>query len=267
VTFRLGCQGWNYPAWVGALYPERTRAADFLGTYARAFGTVEIDSTFYAVPARSTVESWAARVPEGFVFSPKLPQEVTHDRRLVGAGDIAALFFERMRALGPKLGIVLCQLAPDFTPAEFAAFAAFLPTLPTDVRVAVEFRHKGWITEAVHRLCTDHGVAIAVSDARWIPRKWTLQLATRPTAPFAYVRWMGPDRSITDYSHVQVDRTREIEEWVPVLAEMRRRIPLVLGYCNNHYSGHAPHTVRTLLARLGEPVVLPEALRDQTSLF
>lgn len=49
---RIGTQGWNYDAWVGPFYPDDTRPADFLTVYARAFDTVEVDSTFYASPVR-----------------------------------------------------------------------------------------------------------------------------------------------------------------------------------------------------------------------
>ncbi|HEX2060944.1 MAG TPA: DUF72 domain-containing protein, partial [Thermoanaerobaculia bacterium] len=65
MPIRLGTQGWNYDAWVGPFYPIGTRAPDFLPLYARAFDTVEVDSTFYAIPAAKTVRDWAARVPAG----------------------------------------------------------------------------------------------------------------------------------------------------------------------------------------------------------
>ena len=84
---RVGTQGWNYDAWVGPFYPEGTRAADFLTVYARAFDTVEVDSTFYAIPAVKTVRGWAQRTPANFMFSLKLPQEITHERRLRNVDD------------------------------------------------------------------------------------------------------------------------------------------------------------------------------------
>jgi uncharacterized protein YecE (DUF72 family) len=202
---RLGAQGWNYPGWLGGFYPERTRAADFLRVYARAFDTVEVDSTFYAVPAAKTVRGWAERTPPGFTFALKLPQEITHELRFVGAQDVAARFYDAARELGPKLGPVLIQCGPDFAPLERDALEEFLFTLPPDIAFAIEFRQKGWINEETHALLSQRGVALALVDARWIPRKWMLKLAERPTASHAYVRWMGPDRSITDYSHVQVD--------------------------------------------------------------
>ena len=84
-VLRLGTQGWNYPAWVGPFYPDGTRTTEFLRTYARAFGAVEVDSTFYAIPPASTVRGWAARTPDAFTFALKLPQEITHERRFVDA--------------------------------------------------------------------------------------------------------------------------------------------------------------------------------------
>ena len=120
----FGCQGWNYSAWVGPFYPPRTRATDYLRVYARAFDTVEVDSTFYATPAVQTVRGWASRVPDGFTFALKLPQEITHENRLRHSESQLQRFFDVARELGPKLGPVLVQLGPDFAPAELPAAVA-----------------------------------------------------------------------------------------------------------------------------------------------
>ena len=77
-TLRVGTCGWNYDAWVGPFYPSGTRPVDFLSVYARAFNTVEVDSTFYAIPAVKTVRGWASRVGDGFEFALKLPQAGDH---------------------------------------------------------------------------------------------------------------------------------------------------------------------------------------------
>ncbi|MBX7118119.1 MAG: DUF72 domain-containing protein [Gemmatimonadaceae bacterium] len=265
-TLRLGAQGWNYPAWVGAFYPPRTRPADFLSVYARAFDTVEVDSTFYAVPAARTVRGWAERTPPGFTFALKLPQEITHELRFVGAGEVAERFYDAARELGPKLGPVLIQCGPDFAPGERGALEDFLYTLPDDIAFAIEFRQRGWIDEGVLGLLEQRRVALALVDARWIPRPWMLKLAARPTAPHAYVRWMGPDRSITDYSHVQVDRTAELEAWAAILPTLAKSVK-VYGYVNNHFSGHSPASIRWLQAALGQVAVDPARLEDQLGLF
>jgi len=262
----LGTQGWNYSAWVGSFYPTGTRPADFLTTYARAFPTVEVDSTFYAVPPERTVLGWHERTPSGFTFALKLPQEITHERRLQDAEDVTELFLERVRLLGDKLGPILIQFGPDFGVSNMPALERYLPTLPRDIRFAVELRQRQWITDELLELLTAHRVALTLSDGRWIPRDTLFELTERPTADFTYVRWMGPDRSIEDFSRTQVDRSRELESWSEVLRSLVKRV-MVYGYANNHYAGHSPATVRELQVLLGQKPVEPKMLGEQISLF
>jgi len=128
-VIRIGTQGWNYQDWVGPFYPGGTRPADYLPIYSRAFDTVEVDSTFYAIPAASTVRAWAERTPPGFRFAVKMPQEVTHESRLRDEAGATELFFDRMRELGDKLGPVLLQLPPAFEPSELPALVNYLGRL------------------------------------------------------------------------------------------------------------------------------------------
>lgn len=268
---RIGTQGWNYPAWVGPFYPSGTRPAAFLSTYARAFGTVEVDSTFYAVPAPKVVRGWASRVPDDFVFALKMPQEATHERRLRGAGEVVAAFLDSARELGSRLGPVLVQLGPDFDASERTALEDFVRGLPADLRFAVEVRHSSWMRPeplgALTAVLEAHAVALALSDGRWIPRETMAALAERPTAPFHYVRWMGPDRSITDYSRLQFDRSAEIGGWAGVLKGAALTGTEVFGYFNNHFAGHSPANAREMMRLLGEAVVEPGELDEQIPLF
>jgi uncharacterized protein YecE (DUF72 family) len=263
----VGTQGWNYDAWVGPFYPKGTRAANSLRLYARAFRTVEVDSTFYAIPPARTVEGWAGRVPDGFVFALKLPRAITHELGLEGAEQLLEAFVARARLLGGKLGPVLIQLGPEFGPARRRALEGFLPRLPRDVRFALEFRQEGWLEPSILRLLEDHGVALALADGRWVRRERLLELAESPTADFAYVRWMGPDRTIEDYSRVIVDRGHEIAEWAAAFAALAARVTTVHGYFNNHFQGHSPESARTLQRLLGQQPVEPAELREQADLF
>jgi uncharacterized protein YecE (DUF72 family) len=266
-SLRLGTCGWNYDAWVGPFYPIKTRAADFLTTYSRAFDTVEVDSTFYATPPAKTVRGWASRVGEGFEFALKLPQEITHELRLRQVDEVCKRFFDVARELGKKLGPILIQLGPDFGPSELPALAAFLPTLPPDIKFAIEFRQKGWIHEGLLALLAEHHVALALVDARWIPRRTMTMLAERPTADFAYIRWMGPNRDIVDYSRVQVDRRKELEAWMKAIEVLAPKVRVTYGYANNHFAGHSPATIRLLQEILGIPVMDPAKLGTQLTLF
>jgi uncharacterized protein YecE (DUF72 family) len=266
-SLRIGACGWNYDAWVGPFYPPGTRPVDFLATYARAFNTVEVDSTFYAIPAVKTVRGWASRVGEDFQFALKLPQEITHELRLRSAEEPSRRFFDVARELGKKLGPILVQTGPDFGPAELPALAAYLPTLPGDLRFAIEFRQKGWINDGVLALLAEHHVALALVEGRWIPRKTMVALAEKPTADFAYIRLMGPNRDIVDYSRVQADRTRELEIWAKVMAILAPNAQFTYTYVNNHFAGHSPATARVIQEMMGLPVVDPAKLGTQLTLF
>jgi uncharacterized protein YecE (DUF72 family) len=266
----LGTQGWNYKAWVGPLYPPGTRPAEFLATYARAFGAVEVDSTFYAIPDARAVRAWAERTPPDFTFALKMPKEVTHERRLRDADGLVRDFLDRVRQLGSKLGPILLQMGPDFGPDELPAIEKFLPALPRDLRFAIELRQSGWMGSDVlpHllELLASHGVALALSDGRWIPRETMLELVERAPADFLYVRWMGPDREITDFSRVQFDRSEEMRAWSVALKDAANARD-VFGFFNNHFAGHSPASAREMQRLLGQQPIDPETLRRQRSLF
>lgn len=270
MSILIGTQGWNYPAWVGPLYPRGTRASEFLPAYARLFRAVEVDSSFYAIPDARTVRAWAERTPPDFTFALKMPKEVTHELRLRNADDLVRDFLERVQELGPKLGPILMQMGPDFGTDEFPALEQFLPRLPRDLRFAVELRQNRWMQSATRprlvELLAGYGVALALSDARWIPRQTMLELAEQPTADFLYVRWMGPDREITDYSHIQFDRSEEIRAWSEVLARAANTKE-IYGFFNNHFAGHSPASAREMQRLLGQEAVDPDTLREQRSLF
>lgn len=263
-TIRIGTQGWNYDAWTGPFYPDGTRPVNFLSIYSRAFNTVEVDSTFYAIPAATTIRGWYDRTPADFIFALKLPQEITHEHRLRDSSGATEEFFERVRELGPKLGPVLVQMGPDFEPGELPALVEFLGRIPDDVRVAIEFRHRGWITDGVLALLRERNVALTLVDGRWIPRKTMLALARRPTANFAYIRWMGPNRDLVDYSRVQVDRTREVEQWMATTSDLAEKgVQEIFIYVANHFSGHSPATAREAQSMAGQAAVSPDMLGDQ----
>ena len=116
-------------------------------------------------------------------------------------------------------------------------------------------------------MLTEHGVSFALSEGPWIPRDLLLDLAEKLTAPFHYIRWMGPDREITDHSRVQVDRSRELESWAQVMTRVADAGRAVYAYSSNFYAGHAPQTARDAQAAVGQQPVPPDTLGPQMSLF
>ncbi|MFN2414078.1 MAG: DUF72 domain-containing protein [Pyrinomonadaceae bacterium] len=277
---RVGCQGWNYDDWVTppasarpVFYPRGTRAEHMLDVYARAFDTVEVDSTFYAAPADSTYRAWAARTPDGFTFALKLPREITHEQALGGAVAERALeeFCRGARRLGDKLAAVLVQLPPQFeaTREHLRALSEFLPLLPPDIRFAVEFRDPFWFEEELLvPLSLRPNVSLALVEGPWVTRErvWRAAAPLLDTSDFVYARWMGA-RDLTRFDVLQRPQDLNLDKWAAAIEQLSRRVAHVYAYFSNFYEGHAPASANKLKRLLGEAVVTPEDLDDQPSLF
>jgi uncharacterized protein YecE (DUF72 family) len=270
----VGCQGWNYEDWVTGpgervFYPRGTRAAGMLEVYARVFETVEVDSTFYAIPPTETFEGWAKRTPPGFTFSLKLPQAITHELGL-GTGSAALLeeFCERARTLKEKLASVLIQLPPQFelNRENGLALRAFLPRLPRDLRFSIEFRSPGWLKQSVFDFLTEHNVALALVEGQWITPEDNRHMAEHPTADFIYIRWMGA-RNLTRFDLVQRPQDENLHEWSKMISSLTQRVSHVYAYFSNFYEGHAPESANKLKRLLGQSTIEAADIEEQPPLF
>jgi len=159
----VGTSGWQYRHWRGRLYPRDLPQRAWLGHYAERFAAVEVNATFYRLPAPGTAAAWAARVPDDFTFAVKVSRYLTHIRRLRDPGEPVARFMAVAEALGPHLGPVLMQLPPTMR-ADLAALDATLRAFPSGVRVAVEPRHASWFTGDLYALLERRGAALCWAD-------------------------------------------------------------------------------------------------------
>ena len=268
----IGCQGWNYADWVTkpggetVFYPRGTKTNEMLQIYAGAFETIEVDSTFYAIPAVSALENWYKRTPAKFTFALKLPREITHSHHL-REGGFKALdeFCERVLMLREKLGPILIQLPPQFDASEenVRALLEFLPRLPGTIRFAIEFRSRDWLKGETLEVLKKYNVAFCLTDASWIPRGAIFEVAKTQTADFAYVRFMG-ERDLTRFDAVQRPQNANLELWREVLAEITA--PTFI-YFSNFYEGFAPESANKLKRIFEQEIVEPEQLEDQPGLF
>src|SRR5687767_12887584 len=104
---RIGTCAWSFEDWRGVLYLDHLPSAERMPLYARHFPTVEVDSTFYHAPAPHVAQHWAEITPELFVFSPKLPREIMHERKLRDWQGPFDVFLAGIQPLRQKLGSVL----------------------------------------------------------------------------------------------------------------------------------------------------------------
>ena len=261
---RVGTQGWSYDHWVGRFYPPGSSSGDWLELYAMAFDAVEVDSTFYGPPPRERYASWHRRTPAGFVFTLKMPGEVTHQGRLRDPRP-AIRFCDDVRSLEEKLGVVLIQLPPDFGPSNSDATARFLRTLPRDLPFAIEFRDRAWFEEDTFALLRETGTTLALSMGPWLDEATARSLADAAPGRSLYLRWMGSPRHRRDLAALVTSRDQELEAWARRIRELEA--DTVYAFFNNDYQGHSPASARRLQSLLGQDPVPPRDLSPQRELF
>jgi uncharacterized protein YecE (DUF72 family) len=158
-----GTSGYSYKEWLGRFYPEKLPASEMLRYYGERFTTVEINNTFYRMPAESMLVQWSEQVPEHFIFTLKAPRRITHDNRLRETESQVVEFLRRAEALGSKLGVLLFQL-PPYLKKDLPRLQEFLGVLPAGKRIAFEFRHASWQDPEVYDLLRSRAAILCVTD-------------------------------------------------------------------------------------------------------
>lgn len=237
---RVGCSGWSYREWRGPVYPADAPARTWFSLYARRFDTVELNTTFYRLPAATTVEQWAAQAPPGFCFAVKVGRFGSHRKKLRDPAPWLSRHLERVTLLGPHLGPNLVQLPPRWK-RDVARLDDFLAAAPREHRWAVELRDPTWLHDEVLDTLARHGAALCLHDL----------LADHPwerTAGWTYLRFHGP-RALEDpyrgaYGPARLARVADrLDGWIDAGVD-------VYAYFNNDVDGHAVADAEWLRARL-----------------
>lgn len=250
----LGTQSLGSRSWIGRFYPPHLKPNQFLQFYSQVFNAVEINTTFYGIPRPSTIDTWARVTPDDFVFTAKMPKEITHQHRLTNALRALYEFLGVMSRLEDKLGPILIQLPPTVHSGYRKPVEEFLAGLPPDQEFAIEFRDDSWIREDVFQLLQRHRVAWCMTDTDLMPA------VPEITADFAYIRWIGSRRMGGRRENGKVDRSRDLELWAQTIKELGEKVGRICGFFNDDYSGHSPSDVNQLKDLLGIRKVEPSGL-------
>ena len=166
---RVGCSGWDYRDWNGAVYPSSLAKSDWFATYATWFDTVEINNTFYRLPERETVERWAEQAPRknSLVYSIKMGQFGSHRMKLRERETLAPQHLDRIERLGRSRGPTLVQLPPRWR-RNVGRLDEFLAATPPGSRWAIEVRDPSWLHDDTYAVLHDHGDATAPRSASMI---------------------------------------------------------------------------------------------------
>lgn len=250
----LGTMGFSYSDWNGFFYPQEMESISYLGYYSRIFPSVEIDSTFYGTPRKSTIQKWLDDTPYHFRFSAKVPRSITHESGLENTWGLMTEFLETIHRLGDRLGVVLFQFAPSFTFDNMNKLSSFVARLPDEFRYAVEVRHMSWYTHE-----SDFLPLLAEFKIAWAATQYpNLPETIRVTADYAYIRWIGQHGSFHRHDQEQIDRKNDLLRWGEYLNNLSQNVQQIYGYFNNDYAGNAAATALRFLALAGISVEIPQ---------
>jgi uncharacterized protein YecE (DUF72 family) len=267
MPLHLGCPLWGQKSWVGGFLPTGTKPRDMLAAYSRRVNAVEGNTTFYAVPEAATVERWRDGTPPGFAFCLKVPQAISHHKRLRGCEAETAEFVDRLQRLGDRRGPAFLQLPPSFGQAQLPVLDAYLAAWPRELRLAVEPRHADFFGPAeadFDALLRRHGVArcafdtvalfsapagasAEVSEAQSKKPKYPRRL-TR-TGPFGFVRYV---------CHPELEANHAwLAEWADAVAHWLRANDDVFFFVHHPDDTYAPDGIRLFHAMVAERAAIP----------
>lgn len=209
----VGLPVWDNDEIARLICPDGTPRNGRLAAYARAYGAIELNSSGYGLSAANAA-AWAAKTPPGFRFCPKVPREISHGPDLGRAGPAYEAFCRAAGAFGDRLGTALLQFQDTFGPSRLPELEAFLRAHGGRIPLAVELRHPGWFANRRARaasldLLAELGLIAVIAD---VPARRDL-LHMRLTAPRAFIRFSGHDRSGPDTARIEAWAHR-IKEWL-----------------------------------------------------
>lgn len=260
----IGAPVWGHPGFVGRIYPRGTKNRDFLKLYGKHFNCVELNATYYGLPPLEQVHRWRDAVEEGFRFSPKFPQAISHEPDLPSKIQLTERFLETARGLGDRLGMAFLQLPPSFGPERLEELSRYLELLPKDFSLGVEFRHPALFHDKMARedwatILQDTDTAAVITDT--VGRRDVLH--QRLTVGTLFLRWTGNNGHPTDQAR--------LDDWVERLALwMEQGLQTIYFYIHQpdeeHSIDSAVYLVDRLNKRLGlslsGPGVLPKVIQQ-----
>jgi uncharacterized protein YecE (DUF72 family) len=237
----IGTSGWHYRHWIGTFYPAGTKSEHQFDYYKQHFNTVEINNSFYKLPAAETFSGWKKNSPEDFLFVVKASRYITHQKKLTDPRATTERFFARVKFLRKKLGPILFQLPPTWK-VNVERLRNFLQILPKKFRYVFEFRNSTWYSDEVVNLLKEYNCAFCIYELAG--HRSPLHV----TADFVYIRLHGPGEKYRgSYTRQQ------LKAWALRCRKWQKEKVDVFVYFDNDQMGYAAFNAQVLKTLLLPP--------------
>lgn len=237
----IGTSGFYYFHWIGKFYPEDLPRNQVLTFYSQHFNTVEINSSFYHFPRKTTVQNWVNAVTENFVFSFKMHKSITYLKKLKPEMKLLDKFFSSLEPVKNKKTLILIQLPASFK-KDLQKLEIFTKLLPENFFFAFEFRHISWFENDVYEILKKRNIAIVLADSPIKKGGSTLwPKKDVETANFCYIRFHG-SKSLYRSSYSK----EELKTYAQLITQKVKKGLQVFAYFNNDAEGHAVENAKML---------------------
>ncbi|SFT92437.1 Uncharacterized conserved protein YecE, DUF72 family [Algoriphagus locisalis] len=248
----VGCAKWN-KADLKGFYPRGTK--DELTYYSRQFNSIELNATFYNSPDKNQVVQWKEKTPEDFKFFPKIPQSVSHYRRLNDVKNLTEDFADSVSMFEEKLGMVFLQMIDNFKPKFIDRVESFAQNFPKGVPLAIEVRNEDWfkgeVFDAYFDILKKNNITNIIVDAA--ARRDMLHMRLSNDA--AFIRYVGANHK-SDYSR--------LEDWVERIKVWRSHgLQKLYFFIHQNIEKESPllaeHFIKLLNSELGLSLKIPNS--------
>ncbi|MEO6568712.1 MAG: DUF72 domain-containing protein [Opitutaceae bacterium] len=252
MRIHVGCSGWFYSHWRGIFYPpQEITTKNWFAYYANVFRTVELNAPFYRWPKPGTVRRWKREAPAGFIYTVKVNQLITHERRMVRTKKLVQGYYESVQILAEKMGCFLFQFPPSFHYTA-SRLKSIVTQLDPAHRNVVEFRHRSWWRGAVYRALAKRRIAFCAVSAPRLPETFPANQRLLYVRLSGRTQWYRHDYSREELT-IWAERIRGSgaeEVWI---------------YFNNDRQGHAVKNALTLRRMLR--TATPKTSLIETEIF
>lgn len=244
MSVHIGTSGFSYQDWVGHFYPRGTKKSDFLEHYSRYFDSLEVNYTYYQMPARRTIQGLVNKSQGRLCFAVKLTGTFTHQRD--AGADEAKQFLSALEPMSESgtLGCLLAQFPFGFQPS--AQNWKHIDTLArwfSDTPLVVEMRNQRWVSQRFFDFLRQLNLGFCSVDEPHLPG--LMPPVKVVTSNIGYVRfhgrntekWFKHERPEERYDYLYPKA--ELASWVPGIRSMAPVCDQLFAFFNNHFEGKA----------------------------